>query len=65
MNEALLTDLYQLNMIRAYLDHGEIKTAVFEFFVRKFPARRGFLMATGLEQALDFLEGLHFSTASA
>jgi nicotinate phosphoribosyltransferase len=57
----LLTDLYQLNMIQAYLDHGETKTAVFEFFVRKFPARRGFLVAAGLEQALDFLEGLRFS----
>jgi nicotinate phosphoribosyltransferase len=64
MNEAttpLLTDLYQLNMLQAYLDHGETKTAVFEFFVRKFPSRRGFLVAAGLEQALDFLEGLRFS----
>jgi len=57
----LLTDLYQLNMIQAYLDHGETEEAVFEFFVRKLPARRGFLMAAGLEQALDFLEGLRFS----
>jgi len=58
----LLTDLYQLNMIQAYLDHAETKTAVFEFFVRKLPQRRGFLMAAGLEQALQFLENLHFST---
>ena len=57
----LLTDLYQMNMIQAYLDHGETKTAVFEFFVRKLPSRRGFLMAAGLEQALQFLENLHFS----
>lgn len=57
----LLTDLYQLNMIQAYLEHGETKTAVFEFFVRRLPARRGFLIAAGLEQALDFLEGLRFS----
>jgi nicotinate phosphoribosyltransferase len=57
----LLTDLYQLNMIQAYLDHGETKTAVFELFVRKLPPRRGFLMAAGLEQALDFLEDLSFS----
>ncbi len=57
----LLTDLYQLNMIQAYLDHGETKTAVFEFFVRKLPTRRGFLVAAGLEQALDFLEDLRFS----
>jgi nicotinate phosphoribosyltransferase len=58
---SLLTDLYQLNMIQAYLDHSETKAAVFEFFVRKLPARRGFLVAAGLEQALDFLEGLRFS----
>ena len=58
----LLTDLYQLNMIEAYLDHGQTKTAVFEFFVRRLPARRGFLIAAGLEQALDYLENLHFSS---
>ena len=56
----LLTDLYQLNMLQAYLDHGRTDTAVFEFFVRKLPARRGFLMAAGLEQALEFLENLQF-----
>ena len=60
---ALLTDLYQLNMIQAYLDYAETKTAVFEFFVRALPARRGFLVAAGLEQALDFLENLHFSAS--
>src|SRR5512139_3115204 len=59
----LLTDLYQLNMIQAYLDHGETRTAAFEFFFRKLPPRRGFLVAAGLEQALDFLEGLCFSAA--
>jgi nicotinate phosphoribosyltransferase len=59
--DALLTDLYQINMIQAYLDHGEIRPAVFEFFMRRLPPRRGFLMAAGLEQALDFLEGLRFS----
>src|SRR5882724_6649159 len=57
----LLTDLYQLNMIQAYLDHGKTDTAVFEFFMRKLPARRGFLVAAGLEQVLEFLEGLRFS----
>lgn len=58
----LLTDLYQLNMIEAYLAYGESRTAVFELFVRKLPARRGFLMAAGLEQALEFLEDLRFSS---
>jgi len=60
---ALLTDLYQINMIQAYLDHGDTKTAVFEFFVRNLPPRRGFLVAAGLEQALDFLENLRFPAA--
>src|SRR6516164_5768338 len=57
----LLTDLYQLNMMQAYLDHGDTGTAVFEFFMRKLPARRGFLLNAGLAQALDFLETLRFS----
>ena len=57
----LLTDLYQLNMMQAYLDRGETKTAVFEFFVRRLPARRNFLIAAGLEQALAFLENVRFS----
>jgi len=57
----LLTDLYQLNMIQAYLDHDKTEAAVFEFFVRKLPQSRNFLVAAGLEQALDFLENLQFS----
>ena len=57
----LLTDLYQLAMAQAYLRRGETKLAVFEFFVRSLPARRGFLMLAGIEQALDFLETLQFS----
>jgi nicotinate phosphoribosyltransferase len=57
----LLTDLYHLNMIEAYLAHGETNTAIFELFVRELPRRRGFLMAAGLEQALKFLEDLRFT----
>lgn len=64
MNEppgALLTDLYQLTMVQSYLEHGLTDTAAFEFFVRRLPERRNFLIAAGLEQALDFLEGFHFT----
>lgn len=62
---ALLTDLYQLAMLQAYRAYGFTKTAVFELFVRKLPARRGFLMAAGLEQTIAFLETLHFDTAES
>jgi len=58
---ALTTDLYELNMVQAYLDKGETGQAVFEFFVRRLPARRGFLLAAGLEDALDYIETLRFT----
>lgn len=57
----LLTDLYQLNMVQAYLECGETRAAVFEYFVRKLPPRRAFLIAAGLEQTLEYLETLRFS----
>jgi nicotinate phosphoribosyltransferase len=59
-HSALLTDLYQLNMMAAYLEYGLTAPAVFELFVRKLPAHRGFLMAAGIEQALQFLETVSF-----
>jgi nicotinate phosphoribosyltransferase len=62
-SSALLTDLYQLTMMEAYIEQGMTDTAVFEFFVRRLPAQRGFLMAAGLEQVLGFLEQLHVSQA--
>jgi len=59
----LLTDLYQLNMVDSYLREGLTDTAVFEFFVRKLPGTRNFLIAAGLEQVLDFLESARLSEA--
>src|SRR5262245_64683898 len=58
---ALLTDLYELNMVQAYLDRGEDKEAVFEFFVRRLPPQRGFMLAAGLDDALDYLETLRIT----
>jgi nicotinate phosphoribosyltransferase len=59
----LLTDLYQLTMVQAYVEQKMMDLAVFEFFVRRLPAQRGFLMAAGLEQVLDFLEQLRLTSA--
>src|SRR5215831_12678322 len=56
----LLTDLYQLNMVEAYLADGQTEPAVFELAIRRLPDRRGFLLAAGLEQALEFLETFRF-----
>jgi nicotinate phosphoribosyltransferase len=59
----LLTDLYQLNMMQAYLDSGMTGTAVFEFFVRKLPAQRNFLLSAGLAQVMRFLQEGRFEPA--
>ncbi|MEK6209060.1 MAG: nicotinate phosphoribosyltransferase [Pseudomonadota bacterium] len=60
-SSALLTDLYQLTMLLAYREQRMADTAVFEFFVRKLPPQRNFLIAAGLEQVLEFLEKLRFA----
>ena len=57
----LLTDLYQLTMLQGYMEQGMEETAVFEFFTRKMPKQRGFFMAAGLEQLIEFLENVHFT----
>ena len=60
-SSALLVDQYQLSMMEAYIQRDMNKTAVFELFVRRLPKERNFLVATGLEQALELLESLHFT----
>ena len=58
---ALFTDLYELTMLQAYHDEGISGLAVFDLFVRELPEERNFLVACGLEGALDYLETLAFS----
>ena len=60
VSSPLLTDLYELTMLQAYYERGMTDPAVFELFVRKLPPKRDFLVAAGLEQALDFIEGMRF-----
>jgi len=60
-HSALFTDLYQLTMLQAYYAERMTAPAVFELFFRKFPKQRNYVMAAGLNDALDFLENLRFS----
>jgi nicotinate phosphoribosyltransferase len=57
---ALLTDLYELNMAVSYLRRGMTGEATFSLFVRRLPPNRGFLVAAGIEGCLDYLESLRF-----
>ncbi len=60
-HSGLLTDLYELTMAAGYLQTRFGAKATFELFVRHLPPKRNFLVAAGLDQALDFLEHVHFT----
>lgn len=57
----LLTDLYQFTMLQGYLESHMDEVAVYEFFVRKLPPGRNFLVAAGLESVLDYLLTVRFA----
>ena len=57
----LLTDLYELTMAAGYVQNRFEARATFELFVRTLPSHRNYLVAAGLDQALDFLESVRFS----
>src|SRR5215471_5499835 len=56
----LLTDLYELTMGAAYQQTNFAARATFELFIRNLPPHRNYLVAAGLEQALEFLENVRF-----
>ncbi|MGA7933403.1 MAG: nicotinate phosphoribosyltransferase [Kovacikia sp.] len=59
----LLTDLYQLTMTACYVGEKlDQRRASFELFARRLPQDFGYLIAMGLEQALDYLENFRFSS---
>ena len=57
---ALATDLYELTMAAAYFKNKIKDQATFELFVRNYPKNRSFLIAAGLQQAVDYLLNLRF-----
>ena len=58
---ALLTDLYELTMAAAYWTNHLAGTATFEMYFRRMPEDRSYLIAAGLEQALDYILNLRFT----
>ncbi|MEK7806554.1 MAG: nicotinate phosphoribosyltransferase [Chloroflexota bacterium] len=61
---ALFADLYELTMAQAFHREGMFAPATFSLFVRQYPPHRGYLVAAGLADVLDYLEGLKFSETS-
>ena len=60
-NQTLLTDLYQLTMAQAYFRAGRMGTATFSLFIRSYPPQRGYFVAAGLRDVLDYLEDFAFA----
>jgi len=61
---ALFTDLYELTMAAAFVRENVDGLATFSLFARRLPHDRGFLVAAGLEDALEYLRALRFDRAS-
>jgi nicotinate phosphoribosyltransferase len=62
--DALLVDLYELTMGESYVAQGLAdRPATFELFCRSLPNGWRYLLASGIEEALDHLEQLRFTAA--
>ena len=62
MLSALATDLYQVTMMAGYHASGQDQPRTFELFVRGLPEHRQYLIAAGLEQAIEYLANLRFTS---
>ena len=59
---ALLTDLYQLTMAYGYWQqHKADQQCVFHLFFRSNPFRGGYVIAAGLQPAIEFIRDFRFS----
>lgn len=59
---ALHTDLYQINMAKAYWEDGiHTKKSVFELYFRELPFGNGYAIFAGLERVIEFLRTFHFT----
>jgi nicotinate phosphoribosyltransferase len=60
-NASMLADLYELTMAAAYFENRIPGEAGFELFVRHLPKNFSYIIAAGLEQALDYVFNLSFT----
>ncbi|MFB6133321.1 MAG: nicotinate phosphoribosyltransferase [Halanaeroarchaeum sp.] len=56
----LFTDLYEIRMLEGYLAAEHTPEAAFSLFVRDLPPDRGYVVAAGLEQAIEYVRDLAF-----
>lgn len=59
---ASYTDLYQLTMAQVYFKTKSESTAVFDYYYRRNPFDGGYAIFAGLQNILEILENLRFTT---
>ncbi len=60
-NLTLLTDLYELTMMQGYFkNQNRNQTVIFDMFYRTNPLESGYAIAAGLQQLIEYIEGLRF-----
>ena len=61
LNLTMLCDFYELTMGNGYLKNGYgDRITYFDVFYRQNPDGGGFAIAAGLEQIIEYIQGLHF-----
>ena len=60
-NMSMLCDFYELTMSNGYFKYGyKDRIVYFDVFYRSVPDGGGFAIAAGLEQVVEYIQGLHF-----
>ena len=63
LNLTMLCDFYELTMSQGYFKSGyKDRITYFDLFFRRCPDGGGFAIAAGLEQIIDYIQDLHFSS---
>lgn len=63
LNYTMLCDFYELTMGNGYFEAGMSgRMTYFDLFYRTVPDNGGYAIAAGLEQAIDYIKNLHFSS---
>ena len=59
-NLTLMTDFYELTMMQGYFKSKSNERVIFDAFYRVNPSGNGYAIAAGLDQVIEYIEGLRF-----
>ncbi len=61
-NMSLFTDFYELTMCASYFDNKHFEPATFDLFIRRMPENRSYFLFAGLEECLQYLQSIKFTS---